>query len=259
MEYCKLTQLDSLCRINDKIKDDIYPFVNLYILSKVARMDAQQVVRLLTIANDDLPSVEYRCEMLKREEASLKAGNHNSAMILQELSDQISDLSNTRDSCRLSCEEERRQMAELHQKKMKLEALVNDYQDNNEEYLKVIKTVGEEVLGGLPNVKMFLRCALLSITESIRNNPERYRSIFYNMSPSIMDYSGSSSSQDYTSSSMYGPDQQQKSSLDYNTEANAAMIVDETEKLYNKLVRDCLNKIITDYAFSNNKVITLQD
>src|SRR6059058_3749073 len=30
MEYCKLTQLDSLCRIYDKIKDDIYPFVNLY-------------------------------------------------------------------------------------------------------------------------------------------------------------------------------------------------------------------------------------
>ena len=35
-------------------------------------------------------------------------------------------------------------MAELHQKKMKLEGLVNDFQDNNEEYLKVIKTVGEE-------------------------------------------------------------------------------------------------------------------
>ena len=73
-------------------------------------------------------------------------------------------------------------MAELHQKKMKLEALVNDFQDSNEEYLKIIKTVGEEVLGGLSNVKMFLRYALLSITESIRNNPERYRSIFYNMS-----------------------------------------------------------------------------
>ncbi len=54
---------------------------------------------------------------------------------------------------------------------MKLEALVNDFQDSNEEYLKVITNVGEEVLGGLSNVKMFLRCALLSITESIRNNP----------------------------------------------------------------------------------------
>jgi hypothetical protein len=85
VEYCKLTQLDGFCRIYDKIKDDIYPFVNLYILSKVARMDAQQVVRLLTIANNDLPSVQWRCEKLKREEASLKAGNQNSARTLQEL------------------------------------------------------------------------------------------------------------------------------------------------------------------------------
>jgi predicted transcriptional regulator len=99
IEYCKLTKLDSFCRIYDKIKDDIHHFVNLYILSKVARMDTQQVVRLLTIANDDLPSVEYRCEKLKREEASLKAGNQNSAMILQELSDHISDLRNTSFLC----------------------------------------------------------------------------------------------------------------------------------------------------------------
>ena len=69
-------------------------------------------------------------------------------------------------------------MAELHQKKMKLESLVNDFQDRNEEYFNVIKSVGEEVLSALPNVKMFLRYALLSIIESIRNNPERFRSIF---------------------------------------------------------------------------------
>ena len=91
MEYCKLTQLDSLCRIYDKIKDDIHHFVNLYILSKVARMNTQEVVKLLTIANNDLPSVEYRCEKLKREEASLQAGNQNSARILEELSHLISN------------------------------------------------------------------------------------------------------------------------------------------------------------------------
>jgi hypothetical protein len=114
-------------------------------------------------------------------------------MIVQKLSDQISELSNTRDSYRSSCEEERRQMVELHQKMIRLEALVNDFQDNNEEYLKIIKTVGEEVLSVLSNPKVFLRFALLSITESIRNDPERFRSIFYNMSPSMIDYSSSTS------------------------------------------------------------------
>jgi transposase-like protein len=246
MEYCKLTQLDSLCHIYDKIKDDIYPFVNLYILSKVARMDTQQVVRLLTIANNYLPSVEQRYEKLKREEASLKAGNQNSAMILEELSNQISDLRNTSDSCRLSCEQEKRQMAELHQNKIKLEALVNDFQNKNEEYLKIKKTVRDEMLGGLSNVKMFLRSALLSITESMRNNPERYRSIFYNMS-SMIDYS-SSGGQDYTAYT-YEQQQQQSLSPDCNTETNAAIIIDEAEKLFDKLIKDGINKVITDYPF----------
>jgi hypothetical protein len=125
-------------------------------------------------------------------------------------------------------------MAELHQKKMKLEALVNDFQDNNEEYLKVIKTVGEEVLSVLPNVQVLLRCALLSTTESIRNNPERYRLIFYNMSS------------------------QEDPSKDYGNEANASMIVDEAEKLFNKLVKDCMNKvIIIDYPFSKSSSLSL--
>ena len=77
-------------------------------------MNSQQVIRLLTIANSHLPSVEQRCENLKKEVASLEGDKRNSAMILQELSDQISELSNTRntrDSCRLSCEQEKRQMA----------------------------------------------------------------------------------------------------------------------------------------------------
>ena len=106
MEYCKLTQLDSFCRIYDKIKDDIHHFVNLYILSKVARMDTHEVIRLLSIANNDLPSVEYRCEKLRREEASLEAGNHNSARTLQELSDLISTTQNTLEQYESDCKNE---------------------------------------------------------------------------------------------------------------------------------------------------------
>jgi division protein CdvB (Snf7/Vps24/ESCRT-III family) len=59
-------------------------------------------------------------------------------------------------------------MRELHQKKIKLEALVDDFQSNNEEFIKIIKAVEEKVLSVLPNAKMLLKNALLSITESIR-------------------------------------------------------------------------------------------
>jgi len=36
-------------------------------------------------------------------------------------------------------------MAELHQKKMKLEPLVSDFQNNNETYLQIKQTVKREV------------------------------------------------------------------------------------------------------------------
>ena len=53
-------------------------------------MDVTQVVRVLEIANNDLPTVEYRYERSKRELDSIEAEKQNSARILQEISDQIS-------------------------------------------------------------------------------------------------------------------------------------------------------------------------
>ena len=87
-----LKQLYHLSQAYEEIKGDIHFFINLYRLIKSAGMNSQQVIRLLTIASIHLPSVEYRYENLKREEASLQADNHNSARTLQELSDQISEL-----------------------------------------------------------------------------------------------------------------------------------------------------------------------
>jgi hypothetical protein len=64
-------------------------------------------------------------------------------------------------------------MTKLYQKKVKLDALVNDFQNNNEEYIKMTNAVEEKVLGVLSTAKVLIRYALLSITESMRNNPER--------------------------------------------------------------------------------------
>jgi hypothetical protein len=152
-------------------------------------------------------------------------------------------------------------MRELHQKKMNLEALVIDFQNNSEDYIKIIKAVEEKVLGVLSNVKALLRCALLSITESARNNPERYRLIFYNM-PSSMTDCYDTNGQDYPSSYMYGGQIQQQSqqypSPNYNTEDNIAVIVDEAEKLYSKVVKDCINKVnVIDHHLSKASSLPL--
>jgi hypothetical protein len=69
------------------------------------------------------------------------------------------------------------------------------------------------------------------------------------MSPSIIDYS----SQYYTASYVNGQIQQpQYPSPNYNTKANVAIIVEEAEKLYNTVVKDCINKTVEDLT---NKTI----
>jgi hypothetical protein len=71
------------------------------------------------------------------------------------------------------------------------------------------------------------------------------------MSPSITDYS--SNGQNY----MYGQQQQQNSSSDYDIEANAAIIICEAEKLFYKLVKDSINNIPIEYPFSKSSLPSL--
>jgi hypothetical protein len=97
----------------------------------------------------------------------------------------------------------------------------------SEEYIKITRAVGDKVLNVLSNAKVLLGYALSSITESIRNDPERYKLIFYNMSS-----------------------EEQHLSQDYNTEVNMAIIVNDAKKLFNKLVKDGINKVITYCTFS---------
>jgi hypothetical protein len=157
----------------------------------------------------------------------------------------------------LSCKERRLEIKMQYKEYTALEGLVNDFQNNNEEYVKIIKAVEEKVVSILSNVKVLLRCALLSITKSIRNNPERFRSLFYNM-PSIIDCYNTNG-QDYAASYMYvGQIQQYYLSPDYNTDANIDIIVDEAEKLYNTVVKDSINKIIiVDYPFRKSSSLPL--
>ena len=178
VEYWKLVQHHSLSRIYEEIKDGIGYFVRLYRLAKVARMDAPSVIRLLEIANNDLPSVEYRCERRKRDLDSLEADNRNSARIFQELTDRISSLRKRLDSIHLDCEKETEKNSSCNQR-IKLEALVRDFENNNEGYIKIRNTVEEKVHSVLSDSKMLLKLALLSLTESMRKDPDKYMHLIF--------------------------------------------------------------------------------
>jgi hypothetical protein len=103
---------------------------------------------------------------------------------------------------------------------MKQEALVKHFENSNEMYIKIIKTVEEKVVSILSDAKPLLRIALLSLTESMRKDPSKYSSLIYHNTSSTADYSGQ-----YYSSDSYG--QQQHPSQDY-----IDVLIQEAEKLY---------------------------
>jgi hypothetical protein len=51
---------------------------------------------------------------------------------------------------------------------------------------------------------------------------------------------------------MYVGRQQYVSSQDYFIEHYSAMLLNEAEKLYTKLVKDLTNRVVCDMAFNNN-------
>ena len=244
VEYWKLRQLYSLNKIYEEIKDDIGYFVRLYTLAKVARMDVEQVVKLLEIANNELLVVEHRYERSKRDLDSIEADNRNSARLFQELTDQIATMRKRLDSIRLDYEKEMSRLQGLQQQRMKLEAIVRQLENSDEGYVKIRKTVEEKVASILSDTKPLLRIAILSLTESMRKDPSKYSSLIYSKTPS-------SSTTDYSSTLYYSPfniyAQQEYPSQNHSIDAYTDMLMDEAEKLYNKIVKEIVDRIITDY------------
>jgi transposase len=264
-EYWILEHQYDLSQIYEEIKGDIGSFLNLYKLAKAEGMNIQQVIRLLKIANDHLPAVKQRYESLKREVDSLEGDKRNSAMILQQLSDHISDLCNTSDSFSLSCEEEKRQVAELHQKKTKLEALVNDFQNNNEIYLQIKQTVKREVEIAFANRRQLLRLTLVSLIESLRRDPRKFYALYYNMSSSSSAKSPSSSSSSSPKTTGiqqqydYVPFMNEQNSpiIDYsNEEICEKILLDQSEEIYDKMIQDLTIKTVPAVASDSDSSLS---
>jgi DNA repair ATPase RecN len=155
-EYCNLVGLDRLNEVYQELKGNIWPFVNLHKSVKAAGMSVQHVVKLLSIAANDLPSVENRYELLKSEADKLEEDKRSSTMIFQSLSNQISSMRNTLNSICLEYQKEKTRLCQLHQRSFKQEALVRQFQNDNEEYLKITKTVKEKVATLLSPAKQLL-------------------------------------------------------------------------------------------------------
>ena len=68
LEYWKLSQLDNLNRIYQETNGNISPLIELHRQMKAAGLTVDHVIKLLIMANNDLKSIEEKCQDLKREE-----------------------------------------------------------------------------------------------------------------------------------------------------------------------------------------------
>ena len=247
-EYLKLNQSHGLYLAYEETEGEIEPFLKLYELSKTADMDTKQVVNLLAIANNDLPELENRYHELKNEVDHLEYRKANSNRTLQNLENQMVDSNQVLNSYRSSCQEERLKLECLHQDKAGLTKMVRRFKRKNEEYLKIKKTVEQEVTRILLDGKGLLNLTFYSLMESMRKDPDKYRSlIYYNSASSIRGYG----IVPYDGANAYGY-QLQYPSYDSFFEAYKTMLLDDAEKLYKKLVTEWINRIITGYISPNS-------
>ena len=124
-------------------------------------------------------------------------------------------------------------------------ALVRQFENNNEEYTKIIKTVEEKVNDTLSKGKDLLRLAFLSLTESMRKDPEKYRSLIYPNMPSTTHYSDPQ----YPpyGYGFYKNGQGQDQSRNYSKKDYIDMLVEEAHKLQDMLVKDIVDETLDDY------------
>lgn len=223
-ESWNLKQIHDLNLIYLETKGDLTPYLKLYRLAK---------------ANNDLLELERRYYNLKSEVDSLEEKKQNLVRIIQNYNGQVAAVGKTFDSYCLRCEQQEKKLADLRRQRMREEALVRQFENNNAEYIKIRKTAEEKVRDTLSKWKDLLKLALSSLTESIRQNPEKYSSIIYNNNmPPVIRYN----MPDY-SFYPYGQQQCQPNYYDVQT-----MLIEDAAKLFENLAKELVDEILSDYT-----------
>jgi transposase len=215
-EHWKLRQLHDLDLVYENIKGDIIYIVKLHRIMKAAGIGVEQAIHLIKIANNDLPALELKYSRLRKEIEFLELEKQKS----RELGNLIKVLSKTSEGYN-------RQIKILHRKKVGLDSLVREFENNNEGYKKIRQIAEEEVNNTLSNSKDILQLAISSVVESIVKHPDRFNFLI--------------------NSNVYN-NGRQKASQPY-IEVYRALILDEAEKIFKIMTRDLINKII-DNAIS---------
>jgi len=245
-EYWKLKQLHNLIIAYEETKGDIDPFLTLYKLAKRKGIGVRHVVDILAIANNDLPALERRFKRVRNDVNMLQFQKHTCKRNLYLLNNQIASTTKLLSSFRISCVRERGEIEHLQNEKARLECIVTEFKNNNEEYLKIKEIAEEKVKDVLTNCKILLKFATASIIESLRINPELCNFVLNDISNNDTDTTSYGSN----SLMLISGRQHQQQTFGYISDDDiyAALILEEAEKLYNKLTTKMTNEAIAAAA-----------
>ena len=210
-------------------------------------LDKQHIIRLLKIANNDLPSVEHRIQGLERKESLLEGNIQEATRTLRGVSDRVSEESNALEQIRSSYKEKHLELTKLQIQLIRTENRIEQFQKNNG-YLKIKQTVKQEVERALNNDRHLLKLAFMSVIDSCRCDPTKFKILYYNMPTSTTTHSilSAQNSQDDCDLSV-GRRSQYLHPFD---DGYGKLLLDKSEQFYNTMVEAlanmCINKIVTE-------------
>jgi chromosome segregation ATPase len=159
-EYLKLVGLGDITKIYLELQGDTPYFVKLCKEAKTAKMGVPQVINLLRIANNYLPSVQIRCEELQNQNNLLDSIATTKDREIQMLDGKITDRRKELDAIKSEYVREAALLQGLQQQRAKVEAFVYNYKNNNEEYVNVIKSIENKIHDFLSDKKRLLNLLL---------------------------------------------------------------------------------------------------
>ena len=213
-QYYMLLGCTEFTKVYLQIKDNPWAYVNLVKLALNSGMGDDKVIELLKIANGHLPRVQLEYDRLKAELNSLEDEKSNSAKDYHRLSNEISGMKTTVDQLQLT-------IREFNLQKLKLENFVKNFLDNNIEYNKVKQAIEGEVENVLTDRSQLLRIAIQSVIELLRLDSQKFHAFYYNQST-------------------------------IQPENNDEPALVEADRLYEKMLENITNKVVTNLNLSDN-------
>jgi hypothetical protein len=248
-EYLKLVGLDEITKVYLEFKGDISYFVNLCKEAKAAKMGVSQVINLLRIANNYLPSVQHRHQQLQKENSYFESILRTKAEV-QNLNGQIRDKEESLDAIKSEHVREAALLEGLQQQTV--QAFVYNYKNNNEEYIQIIQSIENKVHDSLSDKKKLLKLAVFSLIESMRSNPEKYSALVYHNNKNQSSIS-STRSRDNNNSNLLNVKNSSRQVVlpqppydDCIIEYYKDIMLEEAEKLYNVLIDQLVCEVINE-------------